>query len=342
MTTTNLSQINGTEYTWNTVSLTWGDPVCELRNYVSFSDVISYDLDVGEDVIVSDGKSLASTKPIAETVGFADGKTNAIGKRPSETLAFSEDRTSDVGQAIAETLGIAEAQSKTAGKKLTGSVNFAESVAKSFGLNISRALGFVEAFSRTAAFSRNFAEGFFVAESVAKTYALKLNETLTVFNVLRRAGDLVISDMMMSAVEDMTMSDFERFLSYGNVPGYHAWRDFIPGDYEYREAMVRVVLESKNSDRGLLTGMQMAVDVPDVIDRGTATITDAANGLEVEYNRPFHIVPEITLAARGGVGNPTIPEFYGTPSTTSFRVRLRDSVTGLFVTGKFTWAAHGY
>ena len=159
----------------------------------------------------------------------------------------------------------------------------------------------------------------------------------------RRQGDLVISDMMISGAGDFTMADFEDFLTYGNVPGYEKWRDFIPGDYEYREAMFRVVLQSKNADRGLLTDLQATVDVPDLIDRGSATITVAASGIAVTYNRVFHVVPEITLAARGGQGaNPIAPEFSGSPTKTGFTVKMRDTVTGAFVTGSFTWAAHGY
>jgi hypothetical protein len=153
---------------------------------------------------------------------------------------------------------------------------------------------------------------------------------------------MIISDIMISS-GDMTMPYFEDFLKYGNVPGYEKWRNFIPGDYEYREAMIRVVLESKNADRGLLTNLQATIDVPDVLDRGTATVTVAANGATVTFNRTFHITPEITLATRSGASsNPVVPEYNGVPTKTGMTIRLRDTVTGVFVTGSFTWAAHGY
>ena len=182
-----------------------------------------------------------------------------------------------------------------------------------------------------------------ISEAVAKNFGLKKAEAFAMVDAWRRQGDLVISDMIISGAGEFTMADFEDFLTYGNVPGYEKWRDFIPGDYEYREAMFRVVLQSKNADRGLLTNLQATIDVPDLIDRGSATIVSAATGITVTYNRTFHIVPEITLAARGGSGgNPVAPEFNGAPTKSSFSVRLRDTVTGAFVTGSFTWAAHGY
>lgn len=219
----------------------------------------------------------------------------------------------------------------------------AEARTNSVGLNQGEAFAVAESCLRSADYIRNFAETLAIAETLANNFGLKKSEAFAIVDAWRRQGDMVISDMMLSNAGNVTMEDFIDFMTYGAVPGYEKWRDFIPGDYEYREAMFRVVLESKNADRGLLTNLQATIDVPDLIDRGSTTIVSAATGAVVTYNRTFHIVPEITLAARGGVGgNPIAPEFYGSPTKTNFTVRLRDTVTGAYVTGSFTWAAHGY
>lgn len=257
-------------------------------------------------------------------------------------MGFSESRAALIGQNVLETLTIDETLSTSTQKLLTEMVSIDELGMRMPSLMFLNTLNLVETADRTTVFYRDIFENFGIAEGVTNVVSLEKSEQFAISDLLRRMADMVVSDMILSSAENMTLDDFALFMGYGNVPGYQVWRNFVPGDYTYREAMVRVVLESSNSDRGLLTGLQMAVDVPDVIDHGTATVADAEIGIEVTYNRQFHIIPEITLAARGGTGNPTIPEFYGSPSTTSFRVRLRDSITGAFVTGKFTWAAHGY
>lgn len=279
----------------------------------------------------------------SEAFAIAEARTSGIGLNPSEAVAFAELNAKAFGQHHSETVAIGEAPSLSFGKSLSESFAFAEALGKSVSLSKSEAIGFAELGLNSVGFIRNFAETFAVAEAIGKNFGLKKAEAFAMVDAWRRQGDLVISDMMISGAGDFTMTDFEDFLTYGNVPGYEKWRDFIPGDYEYREAMFRVVLQSKNADRGLLTDLQATVDVPDLIDRGSATITVAASGIAVTYNRVFHVVPEITLAARGGQGaNPIAPEFSGSPTKTGFTVKMRDTVTGAFVTGSFTWAAHGY
>jgi hypothetical protein len=149
---------------------------------------------------------------------------------------------------------------------------------------------------------------------------------------------------MICSTDAMDQAAFDEFFARGNMPGYKPWRNFIPGDYEYKDAAFRVVMESANSDRGLLRSMQVSVDVPDVSDRGSATITagSASSGLFIAYARQFHVIPEIVVLARGGVTNPTVAELVGLPGLTGFTVRLRDTVTGAFVAGSLSWAANGY
>jgi hypothetical protein len=396
-TTTNLTQVNGTRYTWGNQALLWSDSLAGLRTWDVSYATIAYTMAAGETLnfleVLSNRPGLNKSESFAfveartssiglnpseavafselgakavgqshsETLGFAElpsnrpgvnksesfavseARTSGIGLNPSEAVAFAELNAKAFGQHHSETVAIGEAPSLSFGKSLSESFAFAEALGKSVSLSKSEAIGFAELGLNSVGFIRNFAETFAVAEAIGKNFGLKKAEAFAMVDAWRRQGDLVISDMMISGAGDFTMTDFEDFLTYGNVPGYEKWRDFIPGDYEYREAMFRVVLQSKNADRGLLTDLQATVDVPDLIDRGSATITVAASGIAVTYNRVFHVVPEITLAARGGQGaNPIAPEFSGSPTKTGFTVKMRDTVTGAFVTGSFTWAAHGY
>lgn len=342
-TTTDLTQVNGTQYTWSNQALLWSDSLAGMRTWDVSYVTIAYTMAVGETVGFVEALSNRPSISKSESFAFVEARVSGIGLNQSEAVTFAESNAKVFGQHHSETLGVGEAPSLSFGKSLSESFAFSEAIGKSVGLNKSETINFVELGSNSVGFIRDLAETFAVAETVGKTFGLKKSEAFAIVDAWRRQGDMVISDMMISGAGNFTMEDFEDFLLYGNVPGYEKWRDFIPGDYEYREAMFRVVLQSKNADRGLLTNLQATVDVPDLIDRGSATITNASAGVVVTFNRTFHIVPEITLAARGGTGgNPIAPEFSGTPTKTEFTVRLRDTITGVFVTGSFTWAAHGY
>jgi len=319
------------------------NPKETLRFTEATSNVVSFDRKFNETLAISDTNSKAITKPLAESFRMVDANTSLYGLNLSEVFEVTEKtRVFSFDKNLDETLTIGDSGGKVFGKQLAESFGFVERINKTVGLNKGETLKIADSVKNGVTYIRKFAETLKLAESVAKTYKLNKAEAFAIAESIRRPGDLVISDTMLAS-GDVTMKDFVAFMHYGNVPGYEKWRDFIPGDYEYREAMFRVVLESKNDDRGLLTNLQATIDVPDLIDRGSATIANAAYGITVVYNRHFHIVPEITLAARGGTGgNPVAVEFNGVPTKDSFSVRLRDTVTGAFVTGAFTWAAHGY
>jgi len=211
---------------------------------------------------------------------------------------------------------------------------------KTVNLSLTDSLSVVDKLGRIATFGLALAEGLSVVDAASRATTLSFAQTLSVVDALQRAGDMIVSDMVLSSVAT-DLSGFKDLLNYGNVPGYERWRDFIPGDYEYEEAMFRAVLESVNSDRAMLSGFQVSVDVPDLIDRGVANIDVAENGVNVTFARKFHIIPEMTIAIRGGTGIPGIPAITDV-TTEGFHAVLQASDTGALTTGTFTWAAHGY
>lgn len=155
-------------------------------------------------------------------------------------------------------------------------------------------------------------------------------------------ADAVISDILITS-GDANDADFAAFMATASAPGYGAWRRFSPGDYEYSDALVRLVVTSASTDRALVTDLQMTVDVPDLSDRGSATITDANAGAVVVFSRLFHVIPEVVAAVKSGAGsNPIAVEMKALPTKTGFTARMRDTITGAYVTGSFTWAANGY
>jgi hypothetical protein len=149
----------------------------------------------------------------------------------------------------------------------------------------------------------------------------------------------VISDMIVGSTE-ITEQDFAAIVEAGHPPGYTDFRDFIQGDYTYRRALFRAILNSRNSDRGYIDGLRVTVDVPDIFDRGTAQITDAVAGAVINFARSFRVPPEVTMTHKGGTAV-AIPRLLGAVTTTGFTAVLENS-SGTRVAGSFTWIAQGY
>ena len=168
---------------------------------------------------------------------------------------------------------------------------------------------------------------------------LKVREALALAEQYRRHANGVISDMLVASTE-ITQQDFAAIVEAGHPPGYTDFRDFIQGDYTYRRALFRAILNSRNSDRGFIDALRVTVDVPDIFDRGTAQITDPAAGASIYFSRSFRVAPEVTMTHKGGTAV-AIPRLLGAVTTTGFTAVLENS-SGTRVTGSFTWIAQGY
>ena len=182
-------------------------------------------------------------------------------------------------------------------------------------------------------------EGFAIAEALRRAQTLKISEALYLAEQYRRRANGVISDMIVGTTE-ITEQDFAAIVEAGHPPGYTDFRDFIQGDYTYRRALFRAILNSRNSDRGFIDALRVTVDVPDIFDRGTVQIADAAAGASISFSRSFRVAPEVTMTHKGGTAV-AIPRLLGAATTTGFTAVLENS-SGTRVTGSFTWIAQGY
>ena len=199
--------------------------------------------------------------------------------------------------------------------------------------------GQLDAVGRTVAYRRNLTEGFAVSDALRKAIRLTAQEALALAEQYRRHANGVISDMIVGSTE-ITEQDFAAIVEAGHPPGYTDFRDFIQGDYTYRRALFRAILNSRNSDRAFIDALRVTVDVPDIFDRGTAQITDPAAGASIYFSRSFRVAPEVTMTHKGGTAV-AIPRLLGAVTTTGFTAVLENS-SGTRVTGSFTWIAQGY
>lgn len=227
-------------------------------------------------------------------------------------------------------------------RTLYDSFELASGEIKEVSCSISEKLVLSEINKRVLKWIRRYDEKFKVKDTnVPKDIHSWKNVDLRFYDVIKETVRGVLSDLLFQeGVWDLNSIDkFVR--NGGRHVGYTTFREFITGDYEYQKALFRLAMESKTADRALIEEIDIAIDVDDVYDRGTTTVTDKNYGANVIFNRVFAIAPEVTITMRtGNALNAIRPEIISV-QTTGFTVRLYD-VEGNLTTGTFTWIAAGY
>ena len=147
-------------------------------------------------------------------------------------------------------------------------------------------------------------------------------------------SDIKIKDSNLSA------DIFSCVVDRCSMPGYSPFVNFLVGDYEYTDALFKIRSTSIDTNRGVMLGLTLDVDVPDIIQKGSATISTAGSGIVVLYDTVFSVAPELVTAFKSGSAV-SIPEVIS-QSNTGFTVKLWDPTTSTYITGSVTWAAHGY
>jgi hypothetical protein len=296
---------------------------------------------LAESLPMSETPQRGVTKNAFEAFGLGDDLDRQMTKRISEAVAFAETYTDLIAfiLRISEGLGVSDLGVKQFRKPFSEAFGTSDKAARQTVKRVVEAVALGEALGRTVAYRRNLSEGFAVSDALRKAIRLTAQEALALAEQYRRHANGVISDMIVGSTE-ITEQDFAAIVEAGHPPGYTDFRDFIQGDYTYRRALFRAILNSRNSDRAFIDALRVTVDVPDIFDRGTAQITDPAAGASIYFSRSFRVAPEVTMTHKGGTAV-AIPRLLGAVTTTGFTAVLENS-SGTRVTGSFTWIAQGY
>lgn len=314
----------------------------EVMGFVeTYTDLIAFVLRFVESLALSEKYGLSNTKQVFEAFQVNEGLARQIAMRKFETLALAETYTDLIAfiLRVGESFSFVETPSKSVIKPQSESFGFTEGLSKSQIKRVSESFVFAEVFGRTVAYRKSISEGFTIGEALRRAQTLKLAEAFNLAEQYRRRANGVISDMIVASTE-ITEQDFMEILESGHPPGYTNFRDFIQGDYTYQRALFRAILTSSNADRGYIDGLRVTVDVPDVFDRGTAQVSNAANGVTVYFSRQFRVAPEVTLTFKGGT-TVAVPRILGAVSITGFTAVL-ENTSGTRVTGAISWVAQGY
>lgn len=139
-------------------------------------------------------------------------------------------------------------------------------------------------------------------------------------------------------VADGEASDF---ITYRGPLGYSRFRNFVPGEYQFRRAYIDFVFTPVDDADAQLTlsAATIYADVPDKVESGSGTITVAATGLVVTFASAFATPPNVTV---NGIGSTAvIAVLTAAPTTGGFTVKLFNT-SGVAVTGTVLWTAIGY
>lgn len=212
-------------------------------------------------------------------------------------------------------------------------------------------LAVIESYTKATTFDRRFTETFDLSDSYTKTLTKPFIETFNLKDYLVQTPPCVIYDVVLRSSANLDISKLRTIARQAQVAGYEEGVELLPGDYNYRDAIIGLVVTNNTGTKKIgFKNIDMYVDTPDIIDRGSINITnsganyDPTTGYTTVYlNKPYHFVPNVLAAVVGGT---QLGDYIFDPNgftNVSFRVKIvlkSDHTTA--TTGTLLWEAVGY
>jgi hypothetical protein len=284
----------------------------------------------------------------SELVGISDKLLRGIITRQFENISVLEELLRSVvfARSVREYVAIAD---KKGGyqfsKDAKENARITDGLAKSISLASKEDLSLIDGFLREFIAKRAFSENVKLSEFLVKKYRLRTQEAMEAYDCMLRACNGILSNVEIKEGE-LSDDDFETVVN--SVAGFGVFTDFKVGEYEYKEALVRILVET--AAQGLQASVAnavMHVDIPDTDDRGSLRITDTTQATKVYFNKFYYHAPEVNVSLRGAtVGDSIIyPNITNTEGEDEygryFEVEILNSF-GERVQGYITWASKGY
>lgn len=202
-------------------------------------------------------------------------------------------------------------------------------------------LNFDDSLNSSTTFIKSFFETLAIADTPSNWPQLPFEERFSIFDTMVQPLRGVVSDMLFES-GSWDMDSMQDYMYKGKHVGYDIFRTFVAGDYTYDSALFRVALDAYDADRAAIEQFIIDVDVPDIMDRGSASVADKNFPQSIKFNRTFHIAPEVTITMRSGVSGTPIVPVVDSVTETGFVMHLMNAVTGENTVGDFIWSATGY
>lgn len=300
----------------------------------------------GEGFSVSESIYKAGKLNKSEKVTLADKDTKSYKLYENETLLNGSLMRSQIlfDRFIEEILEAQEGAFKSVYKPIAENVLSKEHEMTEIAKNLFEEMNGSDNQECVVRFKRDFAEEISGTELVEKTYELFEQEAdLSIYSCRVLPNPCgVLSDIRVQN-HGMTLADFTS--SIDRPSGYNVFSEFKVGEYEYQDAMYRLVIKKSNTVANpLVYDYKVHVDIDDVKDKGTAVIP--AEETKVYFNRSYYTTPEVVVnVVSGTAGEIIIPFITETDGEDDqgryFKVVLKNAA-GTIVAGTISWNSNGY
>ena len=321
---------------WENEADTWDNP-----HFVAFTVSSSENAPAFAEVGVA---AAAFFRDISEGLGFAEIRSCDVTISPfMRGLGFAEvyDRQAAFNMGISEGLGFAEIRScdVTISPFMRG-LGFAELIEKGPNKIIPEGLGFAENYTRQSVFDKDIAVSLSFGENPAKSASVFLTEAfrLSDYMLLPFCTGILSDIALLSA--PVSESEIADMAGQSYPHGFSAWRRFDDGEFEFRKALVKLIMESEDAEGAYdskVTDHKVVSDVFDIMESGVLTITRASH--RVTFKKRFHRIPVISVTSLNTTAF-AIPEVQEV-TRTYFDIRLRVA-NGDSASGNISWRASGY
>lgn len=369
--TVNITKVTGSPHTWSSFGFTWGSDLANSKTWGTAYPFV-YDCEADIDIYLSDNKKRDFMKRILSSISVSETYVDFISfmlkviesiqasdvfckqydRLFSENISFVDKTNRTAGKIISENISVEEACKQLIAftRKFLEDIAMSESYAKDVGIKKSEStslsdrkyidikhilkdsISTTDNFKRNIKFKRLYAEYISVVDNLAKSIGISKKEAFSLVGMYLKHANAIISDIVIEQ-RDMTLDQFVANIS--TPVGYDSFINFIPGEYEYQNAIIQIILEtvSTNTTVPQITDWVYNIDIPDTIDRGSATLV-ANTPITIAFTRKYYHTPEVNVTLRGGTNISSVPQITDITET-NFTVVSTDNIT-------ISWTAVGY
>lgn len=310
----------------------------------AYSDVIAFARGFAETLDTAVLFSNQPTKGIPQSLAFLEVQTDVIAfvREFADALSFTEVYFDNINwlNAIEETLGFTVLREKFIANVETEAFLTTDALVKAFTNVEPQTLAIGETYTDLIAWIQANVETVNFAEASPTTIAKNILRQMAFRDMFLRNATGVFGDLSVRS-SALSSAQFAALLNGRHPEGFGDFKQYLPGDYRFQKALVNIALVPTDA-AGQTLSLQSArttVDVPDVNDRGSETLTTA--GKTVTFARTFYTAPEIKVQQTGGSG-PAVA-MVSSVTANSFFVRLYDAANPTTpVSGSISWSALGY
>ena len=183
-------------------------------------------------------------------------------------------------------------------------------------------------------------DGFEVTEDSSYKIKKKVFETFVVTDGDERTYGVTLFDLELDR-SDTNEEDWRDYVNSKAPLNYSEVRPLIPGEYEYKDAIVGVQMSIPPVEgRFGIIGSTLHIDVPDTVEKGTVQVTSSGVST-VSLSKRFYKETKVltSLVDSDQQAAVEISEI----GLTSFKIGLKSLTNpGLYVNGTIDWLVEGY